>query len=414
MATRPAADRPTRPIVGSLRAADARLVLANGTVFRGRAFGATGRGLRVSAEVVFNTSITGYQEALTDPSYTGQILTFTAPLIGNTGVNSVDVESARPRVSGMVVRELARRHSSYRAESGLSAYLADAGILGIERIDTRALTSLIRAEGAMAGVLTDDADLADEELVSMAAGVPGMTGQDLVSGVSMPEASPWTEGLGAWGLGAAGQQGETPGNDRPLHVLAIDCGAKHNILRHLTDRGCRVTTIPFGFEADEVIAAFERGEVQGVFVSNGPGDPAAVKETVNSLRALLRAEARVPVFGICLGHQLLALASGARTYKLPFGHRGANQPVRDEATGAVEITSQNHGFAVDPDSLDPATTQITQIHLNDGTVAGFRRTDRPVFSVQYHPEASPGPHDSGHLFDRFVDMCSGSGAGAGA
>ena len=377
----------------------ARLALANGAVFAGRAFGATGRGVISVAEVVFNTAITGYQEAMTDPSYTGQILTLTAPMIGNTGVNEEDVESGGVTIAGLVVRELARRHSSFRATEDLSSYLARAGILGIERIDTRALTRVLRTGGAMAGALTDDASVTDADLIERARRAPSMAGQDLVTGVGCRSDQPWSEDLGSW-------SGREPSGDGP-RVLAIDCGAKRNILRHLTDRGCRVTLIPYDFDPDALIARYEAGEFDGLFVSNGPGDPAAVERTVASLGRLLSDDAPpIPIFGICLGHQLLALASGARTFKLPFGHRGANQPVRSEATGRIEITSQNHGFAVDPATLDPQIAESTHIHLNDGTLAGFRRKDRPVFAVQYHPEASPGPHDSGYLFDAFVRSCS--------
>ncbi|MEM9166089.1 MAG: glutamine-hydrolyzing carbamoyl-phosphate synthase small subunit [Planctomycetota bacterium] len=386
-----------------------RLALANGAVFRGRAFGAVGRGIVQDAEVVFNTAITGYQECLTDPSYAGQILVLTAPLIGNTGVNRVDVESERVQIAGLVVRELARRPSSYRATGELSAYLAEAGVLGLDGVDTRALTRLVRTDGAMPGVMTDDAGLSDDALIERARGVPTMAGQNLVREVaSIP--------TGAWGT----REGEGAGlwidrdpADGPIRVLAVDCGAKRNILRHLTARGCEVEIVPHGFDADEALRRYEAGEIAGLFVSNGPGDPSAVEGTIASLRRLVVAEAPpMPIFGICLGHQLLAIASGARSFKLPFGHRGANQPVRHEATGRVEITSQNHGFAVDPASLDPARAEATHVHLNDGTLAGFRLLDRPVFAVQYHPEASPGPHDSGYLFDAFVEACRASLASA--
>jgi carbamoyl-phosphate synthase small subunit len=376
-----------------------RLALANGTLLRGRAFGATGRGVVSTAEVVFNTAVTGYQESLTDPSYTGQILVLTAPMVGNTGVNAVDVESDRVQVAGLVVRELARRHSNYRADRDLSAYLAEAGVLGLERVDTRALTRVLRSAGVMPGVITDDPSPTDHELVERARSSPSMAGQNLVPLVGCSSERAWSEDLGAWGE-------DRPSAEGPV-VLAVDCGAKRNILRHLRHRGCRVRVIPHDFDPQQVLRLYQAGEVQGLFISNGPGDPAAVRATVQSLRALLDPAAPpMPIFGICLGHQLLALASGARTYKLPFGHRGINQPVRREQTGQIEITSQNHGFAVDPASLDPRTAQATHIHLNDGTLAGFRRTDRPVFSVQHHPEASPGPHDSAYLFDAFVQACA--------
>ncbi|MEL6497360.1 MAG: glutamine-hydrolyzing carbamoyl-phosphate synthase small subunit [Planctomycetota bacterium] len=377
----------------------ARLALADGTLLQGRAFGATGRGIVSVAEVVFSTSMSGYQEAMTDPSYAGQILTLTTPLVGNTGVNPVDVESGRVQIAGLVVRELARRHSSYRARSDLSAYLSEAGVLGIERVDTRALTRVLRSGGVMAGVLTDDSSVSDAALVERAKAAPGMGGQDLVSRVAHSSSSAWSEGLGPWSDIAS------PGSG-PL-VLAVDCGAKRNILRHLTARGCRVEVIPHGFDPGEVVSRFEAGEVSGVFVSNGPGDPSAVEGTIESLRVLLSEGAPpIPIFGICLGHQLLALASGAKTFKLPFGHRGSNQPVLNRESGRVEITSQNHGFAVDASSLDATVARATHVHLNDGTLAGFRRSDRPVFAVQHHPEASPGPHDAAYLFDAFVSLCS--------
>lgn len=381
----------------------ARLALADGALVRGRAFGAVHRGLVVEAEVVFNTAMTGYQESLTDPSYRGQILVQTFPLIGNTGANPVDLESERVQVAGFVVRELARRHSSYRASQSLSAFLADAGVLGLEGVDTRALTRRLRTEGAMTGVLTDDPGISDAELVERARNAPSMAGQNLVTQVGRSERGEWAESLGAWTWDP--QRAERAGE--PLRVLALDCGAKRNILRNLVDRGCSVTVIPHDTPAAEIKAAFERGEFDGLFISNGPGDPAAVEETVATLRELVRGETAIPTFGICLGHQLLALAAGAKTYKLPFGHRGANQPVLDRLLGRVEITSQNHGFAVDRESLEAAGGEVTHVHLNDGTVAGFRLLDRPVFCVQHHPEASPGPHDAGKLFDAFVESMRG-------
>lgn len=376
----------------------ARLALADGTIVPGVAFGATGRGIVSVAEVVFNTAVTGYQEAMTDPSYAGQILVLTVPLVGNTGVNGQDVESGRVQIAGLVVRELARHHSNYRATGGLGGYLADAGVLGIQRLDTRALTRRLRGAGVMAGAITDDASITDERLVRLAQDAPSMTGQNLVPGVGCSSEQTWSETLGEWA--------EHPERDDGPIVLAVDCGAKRNILRHLTHRGCRVRLIPHDFDPDAVIRAFHTGNAHGLFISNGPGDPAAVRATINALSALLRPEAPpIPIFGICLGHQLLALASGAVTFKLPFGHRGVNQPVRRDDIGRVEITSQNHGFAVDPGSLDPSTARPTHTNLNDGTLAGFRRVDRPVFAVQHHPEASPGPHDSVYCFDEFVDMC---------
>ncbi|MEO1584022.1 MAG: glutamine-hydrolyzing carbamoyl-phosphate synthase small subunit [Planctomycetota bacterium] len=387
-----------------------RLALADGTLIHGRAFGAIGRRAVAVAEVVFNTSMTGYQEAMTDASYAGQILTLTAPMIGNTGVNGVDEESAGVQISGLVVRELARRHSSFRATGDLSGYLARAGVLGLERVDTRALTRVLRTAGVMTGAMTDDPSVADAALIARAAAAESMSGQNLVPTVGRSSPCEWSEGLGAWGGSSAG--GGEQGGPAPV-VFAIDCGAKHNILRHLVDRGCEVRILPHEFDPAEVVRAFERGEVSGLFVSNGPGDPSAVRATIASIATLLEPSSPpIPIFGICLGHQLLALASGARTFKLPFGHRGANQPVLNTTLGRVEITSQNHGFAVDPESLDPQIAEPTHLHLNDGTLAGFRRLDRPVFAVQHHPEASPGPHDSAYLFDQFVEACRSTVGGS--
>lgn len=394
----------------------ARLALADGSVFAGRAFGATSvdpaRPLVVEAEVVFNTAMTGYQESLTDPSYTGQILVQTTPLIGNTGVNPDDVESARVQVAGLIVHELTRRHANYRATGDLSAYLAHHRVPGLTGIDTRALTRLLRTTGSINGVLTDAPDsgphaISDAQLVARARAIPSMAGLNLVPAVGCTTNLTWAETLGEWSVA------HPPVGATPLRVLAIDCGAKRNILRHLTDRGCLVTVIPHDTPADRIAQMFDRGDFDGLFISNGPGDPAAVRTLVETLSKLIRhnspAGRPIPTFGICLGHQLLALAAGARTYKLKFGHRGANQPVlamqRSGPTGSgrVEITSQNHGFAVDRDSLEAAGGEVTHVHLNDHTVAGFRLAGRPIFSVQYHPEASPGPHDASELFDRFVD-----------
>lgn len=382
----------------------ARLALADGSVFRGQAFGAVNRGIAQTAEVVFNTAMSGYQEALTDPSYTGQILVFTAPLIGNTGVNDDDVESVKVQVSGMVVRELAQRPSNFRSTNDLSAYLAKHNVLGISGIDTRALTKRLRITGSMSGIITDVAtrDLSDEHLVDAARKAPSMAGQNLVPLVGCAGHSTWNETLGDWSPRAASR------GTRRSRVLALDCGAKRNILRNLADRGCDVLVVPHDISAADIQARVAKREVDGLFISNGPGDPAAVERTIATLRAVINDQTHtIPTFGICLGHQLLSLAVGARTYKLKFGHRGLNQPVLNLLNGRVEITSQNHGFAVDPESLKSATGGKgvpTHINLNDHTLAGFCLSDRPVFAVQHHPEAAPGPHDASYLFDAFVDM----------
>ncbi|TVQ31412.1 MAG: carbamoyl-phosphate synthase small subunit [Phycisphaeraceae bacterium] len=385
--------------------ASGRLALSDGAIFHGRAFGAVGRGLSASAEVVFNTAMTGYQEALTDPSYAGQILTMTAPMIGVYGVNKEDVESGGVKVAGFIVRELARRHSNHRASLDLGSYLDAAGVLGLEGVDTRALTRRLRTEGAMQGVLTDDSRPSDAELVEMARSAPSMAGRNLVPEVGCSVRQTWTEALGDWRplLSPAEPRGQS---SRRLRVLALDCGAKHNILRHLVERGCEVVIIPHDTTAETISKAFDANEFDGLFISNGPGDPAAVESTIATLRALVGPEADQPppTFGICLGCQLLALSLGARTYMLKFGHRGVNHPVQNRLTDRIEITSQNHGFAVDPESLQAVGAEATHINLNDGTLAGFRSPDRPIFAVQHHPEASPGPHDAGYLFDAFVRM----------
>ncbi len=376
----------------------ARLALADGTVYVGEGFGAVGRGVVSVAEVVFNTAMVGYQESLTDPSYNGQILVQTFPLVGNYGTNPEDVESVKVQVSGFVIRELARRHSNFRADDSLEGYLAKAGVLGITGIDTRALTRTLRSGGSTTGVLTDRADLSDADLVKMAKEAPSMAGQNLVPRVGCNSRQTWSETLGDWSLTPGREGGER------FKVLTLDCGAKQNILRNLADRGCDLVVVPHDTPADEILRMYEAGEIDGLFISNGPGDPAAVEQTIATLRKVLGGQPDdvPPTFGICLGHQLLALAVGAKTFKLKFGHRGANQPVFNTRSGRVEITSQNHGFAVDPASLEGAGGEATHVHLNDGTLAGFRLKDKPVFCVQYHPEASPGPHDAAYLFDDFV------------
>lgn len=371
---------------GKQTQAKARLALEDGTVFEGRSFGAQAT---ETGEVVFNTALCGYQEALTDPSYRGQILVMTASQMGNYGVADEDVESGAVSVRGFVVRELARHHSNYRASSDLGSWLERSGVPGITGIDTRALVRRLRVSGAMRGVISTDAAQSDADLIALARAASPMQGANLAADVTPSEAGAWTEDLGEWG------QPWRPAVEQRFRVLAIDCGAKRNIYRHLVDRGCEVRFLPLTVDAKTILEA----EADGLFVSNGPGDPAAVETVVQTLREVA---GTMPTFGICLGHQLLALALGAKTWKLKFGHRGANQPVRNLLTGRVEITSQNHGFCVDQESLEAVGGEVTHIHLNDGTVAGFRHRERPIFSVQYHPEASPGPHDSAYLFDTFV------------
>jgi carbamoyl-phosphate synthase small subunit len=383
-----------------------RLALQDGSVFAGSAFGAVGKGLAVAAEVVFNTAMTGYQEALTDPSYTGQVLVMTSPMMGNYGVNGEDVESVKVQVAGFVVRELTRRPSNSRSTSSLETYLAAQGVLGLTGIDTRALTRRLRTQGVMQGVITDRADLSDAQLIEMARRAPSMAGQNLVPLVGCSSNQTWSETLGQWSPTVQLPASTTHRSERRFKVLALDCGAKSNILRNLADRGCDLVVAPHNVASGQVADMKASGKIDGLFISNGPGDPAAVASTIQTLRELVgpASTLNLPTFGICLGHQLLGLALGAETYKLPFGHRGANQPVKNLLTGRVEITSQNHGFAVDPKSLEAVGGEPTHVHLNDGTLAGFRLTKKPLFCVQYHPEASPGPHDSAYLFDAFVTM----------
>lgn len=378
----------------TVRMRQARLALEDGTIVRGRAFGAFD--VLSTGEVVFNTAMCGYQESLTDPSYTGQILVATFPLIGNYGVNPEDVESAKVQVAGYLVRELSRAPSNARATMGLDAYLAAAGVLGIEGIPTRELTRRLRSGGVMRGAMTDREGLTDAALIMSAKSSPRMDGCNLVPLVGCSNPTGWTETLGEWSPGTARADGE------PLRVLALDCGAKRNILRNLADRGCEVEVVPHTVSPGEVLDRYTRGTIDGLFVSNGPGDPAAVEGVISMLRSVIAANTPMPIFGICLGHQLLALALGARTFKLKFGHRGVNQPVHNKVSGRVEITSQNHGFAVDPGSLETGGGEPTHVNLNDGTLAGFRVKGRPIFAVQHHPEAAPGPHDAGSAFDTFV------------
>jgi carbamoyl-phosphate synthase small subunit len=367
----------------------AKLALEDGTVYSGEAFGAAGE---VDGEVCFNTSMTGYQEILTDPSYRGQIVCMTYPEIGNYGVNHEDVESGKPHLAGFIVREISRRVSNFRSDGDLQHYLAAAGIVGISGIDTRALVRRLRIRGAMKGVLST-VDLDDHSLVAKAQASPGLVGRDLVREVVPCGARQWQEPLSRWTH--LGPHGTAAGAAHP-HVVALDFGMKWNIARHLADLGCRVTVLPGTATTEEVLAQ----QPDGVFLSNGPGDPDPLTYAIDTIRGVL---GKRPVFGICLGHQLLALACGGKTYKLKFGHRGANQPVMNERTGQVEITSQNHGFAVEEESLPPAL-EVTHRNLNDQTIEGLRHRELPAFSVQYHPEASAGPHDSHYLFREFLGM----------
>lgn len=364
----------------------ARLVLADGTLFEGESIGAEGEAL---GEIVFNTSLFGYQEILTDPSYTGQIVAMTYPEIGNYGINPEDAESDRLYVEGFIVREYTETPSNWRAQQSLGDYLKEHGIVGIAGIDTRKLTKLIRDKGAQTGIISTRT-ASREALAAKAARHPSMAGQDLVRVVSCRKPYEWKEGT--WHLGA----GHTASSPARYHVVAYDFGIKRNILRQLVANGCHVTVVPADTKAEEVLAY----RPDGIFLSNGPGDPEPVSYAIENIRKLL---GKKPIFGICLGHQLLGLALGGKTYKLKFGHHGGNQPVLDLATRKVEITSQNHGFAVDVASI-PGGAVLTHVNLNDQTVEGLAHPELKAFSVQYHPEASPGPHDASYLFERFTRL----------
>ena len=366
----------------------AALVLADGTVFRGRSIGARGAS---AGEVVFNTAMTGYQEILTDPSYCRQIVTLTYPHIGNTGVNAEDEEAAKCHAAGLVVRDVPALHSNFRSESSITRYLQGHGVVAISDIDTRKLTRILREKGAQNGcVMAGEVDV--DVALSKAKAFPGLAGMDLAKVVTTDKPYEWTEGR--WQLG----QGFEEKRESACHIVAYDYGIKRNILRLLSDRGARVTVVPASFPAKEVL----KMRPEGVFLSNGPGDPEPCDYAIEAIGEILEAT-RIPVFGICLGHQLMGLASGAKTLKMKFGHHGANHPVKDLDTGQVVITSQNHGFAVDPKTL-PANLRPTHVSLFDGSLQGLARTDRPAFCFQGHPEASPGPHDIGYLFDRFAKL----------
>ncbi|SEM01826.1 glutamine-hydrolyzing carbamoyl-phosphate synthase small subunit [Halomonas daqiaonensis] len=374
------------------------LALEDGSVFHGTAIGADGQ---TSGEVVFNTAMTGYQEILTDPSYTRQIVTLTYPHIGNTGVNAEDVESGAIAASGLVIRDLPLLASSFRCEQTLSDYLKSQNVLGIADIDTRRLTRILRDKGAQNGAILAGSDAEGDDAVDRALAAarafPGLKGMDLAKVVSCQTPYEWNEGEWTLGTGYADVSGPDGKAERPFHVVAYDYGTKRNILRMLASRGCRLTVVPAQTPAAEVLAM----NPDGVFLANGPGDPEPCDYAIKAIQEIL--ETTIPVFGICLGHQLLALASGARTMKMGHGHHGANHPVQDLDTGKVMITSQNHGFAADEASL-PANLRATHRSLFDGTLQGIERTDRPAFSFQGHPEASPGPRDVSPLFDRFVTM----------
>jgi carbamoyl-phosphate synthase small subunit len=417
----------------------ALLVLADGTVFEGQAYGADGEAV---GEVVFNTAMSGYQEILTDPSYKGQIVTMTYPLIGNYGVNPEDIESRRPFVEGFVVREGSVLASNWRATMPLDAYLAEKGIVGIQDIDTRALTRHIRDHGAQEGVISTT-DLDPRSLTTKAKASQGLIGRDLVKEVTCSESFTWTEGVWKWPRGYGGEAPSTesrapspakpqggqlplfatertgqarrpPPATRRYKVVAYDCGIKFNILRRLVSSGCEVTVVPAATSAETVLGL----SPDGIFLSNGPGDPEGMPYLIAAVRRLIGAK---PIFGICLGQQIIGLALGGRTYKLKFGHHGANQPVKDLTTGRVEITAQNHGFAVDMESFRDASPELrhgtaedvalTHVNLNDGTSEGLMHRQLPLFAVQYHPEASPGPHDANYLFERFVSMMAGQPVG---
>ncbi len=359
------------------------IALEDGRVFEGRAFGATGE---TTGEVVFNTSMMGYQEILTDPSYCGQIVTMTYPLIGNYGVNEEDCESAKPQVEGFIVKECSRIFSNWRARKSLDEFLKENNVLGVEGVDTRALTRHIRCAGAMKGIISTE-DLDKDSLIEKARSSLGLVGQDLVKEVTCSQAYTWPRKT----------ENSEQLTEKQFKVVVIDCGVKFNILRMLEKRNCQAIIVPAKISAEEIL----KMQPDGLLLSNGPGDPAGVPYLVETVKKLIP---HLPIMGICLGHQILGLALGGKTHKLKFGHRGGNQPVKDLSTGKVSITSQNHGFYVDIQSLEGKEIDATHINLNDRTLAGMRHKKRPVFSVQYHPEASPGPHDAHYLFNYFIEM----------
>ena len=386
-ATSPSALLPTAVPAILPNVTPAILALADGTVFRGRSIGAAGLAV---AEVVFNTAITGYQEILTDPSYCGQFVTLTYPHIGNVGINSEDVESNKIWASGLIIRDLSSVVSNFRSEQTLDAYLTAASVVGISDIDTRKLTRLLRDKGAQNGCI-QAGEIDEAKAIAAAQAAPSMAGLDLAKVVSCAKSYEWSQST--WALGA----GHSQRSVEKFHVVAYDYGVKFNILRMLAERGCKLTVVPAQTSAKDVFAL----KPDGVFLSNGPGDPEPCDYAIAAIKEIV--EAGMPTFGICLGHQLLTLASGGKTMKMKTGHHGANHPVKDLDDGRVLITSQNHGFAGDPASL-PSNVRVTHVSLFDGTLQGIKRTDKPAFSFQGHPEASPGPHDVAYLFDRFIGM----------
>jgi carbamoyl-phosphate synthase small subunit len=366
------------------------LCLEDGRTFLGESFGAQGE---TTGEVVFNTSLSGYQEVITDPSYKGQIVTMTYPLIGNYGINEEDSESERPQLEGLVVRELCPFPSNWRSQKTLGEYLKDFGVLGIQGIDTRALTKHIRDAGAQLGIIST-IDFDPKSLGAKLEKAPPYAGRDLVKEVTCPQSYDWKEGT--WTFPESEKHPSKTKGDR-FNVIVYDFGVKRNILRHLVDEGCRVTVVPASFPAEEVLGL----RPHGVCLSNGPGDPATLSYVIDNVKKLI---GKLPIMGICLGNQIIGLALGGKTYKLKFGHRGGNQPVKDLTTGKVSITAQNHGFCVDLETLDTGEVSLTHINLNDQTLEGFQHKQLPLFSVQYHPEAGPGPDDASYLFKQFCEL----------
>jgi carbamoyl-phosphate synthase small subunit len=377
-----------------------RLALSSGEVFEGWGFGAHAEG---SGEVVFNTAMSGYEESLTDPSYMNQILVQTMPMIGNTGMNERDMESRKIQVSGMLIHEHVDQHSNYRASGSLHEILQEAGVPGISGIDTRALTSLLRSQGVVQGVISSDASLSDADLVQQARSIGAMVGADLAASAGRESEESWEDSSESW------KHLEHPNDSESIPVGVIDCGVKENILRCLVDAGCKPVVYPISVTAEQIEQDIDAGRIHGLFLSNGPGDPESLTGLITTIQTLLGNPrlSGFPIFGICLGHQILALAMGASTYKLKFGHRGINHPVFDSKSGRVEITSQNHGFAVDESTCVGSGLIVTHRHLNDDTVAGIEARDGLIAGMQFHPEASPGPHDADGFFTRFAATVRG-------